>query len=264
MSDGTFSPFEIAEIAMARGLSLVALTDHDTVAGVPEAVEAGRAAGIKVLPGIEFNTDFQGELHILGLGIDIKNKTLLRAIEKYAACRGLRNDEILHRLSACGMDVTPYFHASKGETTRLHIANAIVAGGFAMSRHEAFEKYLMPGCNAYVRSERIGQREAIELIHQAGGLAILAHPFKTRANVHTLTQSLCAYGLDGIEVYYPKTSEGDKAVALSIARQYGLLVTAGSDFHGDNRKYVSIGCSYEPSEELEATYRKIIGKYFVD
>ncbi|MBR5292603.1 MAG: PHP domain-containing protein [Clostridia bacterium] len=253
MSDGTFAPNELPSMAMEKGVELMALTDHDTAAGCKEAVDAGAGTGVKVICGMEIDAEFPSELHILALGIDPEHPDILRYEQWRKGEREDRNGRILAKLKSMGIDAEPFMEHSKGNDTRLHIAKALVTGGWAVSLKDAFDRYIGSGAPAYQPSKRISKRDAVELARSAGGVAVLAHPCKLKADPYSLVRELADYGLWGIEAFYPISTEGQRKMFLSIAGQYGLIPTCGSDFHGKNRE-VFIGDAYYGAEELRPAY----------
>ena len=213
-SDGTFSPAELAAEAHKAGLSLFALTDHDTVAGVAEAQQAGEALGIRVLPGIEISVEWQpGELHLLGLGIDIENKTLCGLMQYAQEKRLERNRKIIHKFSEAGIviDEEKLAQLAGGAVIgRPHFAKYLVQEKKAKSIQDAFLKYLAKGRPFYIEKECLPLTESIDAIKDAHGVPVLAR-----------------YG---------------ECIRLQeLAESLGLIVTAGSDFHGANRKDVHLG-----------------------
>ena len=260
-SDGTDSPYELVKKAKEAGLGLVALADHDTVAGVKEAAEAGRAFEIGVLPAVEIDAQFPAELHILGYGIDIEHPSM-RAHEKEAAARrAQRTRDIVKKLEAAGLTITPYLEQSRGNGTRLHLARALVLAGYADTVRNAFDAYLKPGGAGYVETVRPSPKRVVGLIHESGGLAVLAHPKKLNADVHAVVAMLASLGLDGIEAYYPLSTEGEIALFVSLARQHDLFVTCGSDNHGANRKNAELGSAWRGVPELERTCEMLAARY---
>lgn len=260
-SDGTDSPYELVKKAKEAGLCLVALTDHDTVAGVKEAEEAGKALKIGVLSAVEIDAESPAELHILGYGVDTAHPSM-EAHEKEAAARRVRrNGEIVKKLEAAGLSITPYLERSKGNGTRLHIARALMLAGYSDTVRNAFAAYLKPGGAGYVESVRPSPKRVIDLIHESAGLAVLAHPRKLNADAHAVVNELASLGLDGIEAYYPLSTEGEIALFLSLARQYGLFATCGSDNHGAHRKNAELGSTWRDVKELETTYKMLVERY---
>jgi len=249
-SDGFDTPARVVEKANTCGVSLMALTDHDSVLGVREAVRAGDRFGLRVLPAIEMDTEWPHELHILGLDIDIFEPGLLRALEQARTRRGIRNAEIAERLKRAGYDILPYLNGGTEVATRLNIAIALVAGGFAESTKDAFLRFLRKGCPGYFAVERFPPEEVIALIRGAGGIPVWAHPMHGHPDVHALTDQLKNLGLMGLEAYHPSLSEGEGEVLVSIARQQKLIVTCGSDYHGANRPGVLPGQAWRTHPAL--------------
>lgn len=252
-SDGTDSPAEVIARAASLGVTLAALTDHDSVAGVPEALAAGKRVGVRVLPALEMDTEWPHELHILGLDVDIEEPRLFEALQTARDRRVVRNDEIVRRLTEAGADVNPFLERDESVATRLHFALALVAGGFAADIKDAFRRYLRRGCAGYYTVERFPPKQVISLILGAGGVPVWAHPTHGSPNLHALTEELAGYGLMGLEAFHPSVSEGESEVLVSIARQKGLLVTCGSDYHGSNRADVVPGQAWRKCAALEET-----------
>lgn len=255
MSDGTFDPEAIPALAKAQGVCYMALTDHDTAAGCKRAIAAGQSIGVKVIPGIELDVEFPTELHMLGLNINPDSPAMVKFEAWRGESRRQRNRAILDKLSAFGIPAEEYMEHSRGNDTRLHIAKAIIAAGYADTMPEAFEKYLNPGCPGFVPGVRPSKKEAIELILESGGRPVLAHPCKIKADADKLIRELADYGLWGLEVFYPASTEGQKRGFLSLCAQLGLHATCGSDFHGKNRENL-IGGPYEKSQALECAWRE--------
>lgn len=259
LSDGTLPPREVVRGAKEAGVSLMALTDHDCTLGVREALQAGEELGVRVIPGLEIDAQFPVKLHILGLGIDLQNEAMRTFARESVLRRGRRNRAIVDKLEAAGYHIRQYVRQSRGAMTRLHVALALVEGGYTPSVASAFTDYFKPGQAGYVPSPRIEPEDAIALIHQAGGIAVLAHPCKIVADVHALVDRLAKAGLDGIEALYPSATSGQRAEHISLARQYGLLISCGSDFHGGNRN-VSLGDAWEDNPILEPIYERLASR----
>lgn len=249
-SDGSDAPARVVEHAAQRGLTLIALTDHDCVTGVQEAASAGQQLGIRVLPAIELDTEWPHELHILGLDIDIFEPRLTAALETAQKRRSLRNAEISDRLKSAGYDITPYLIGGAEIATRLNIALALIDGGYAENIKDAFVRFLRKGCPGYFSVERFSPEEVISLVLGAGGVPVWAHPMHGRPDVHKLTALLKSFGLMGVEAYHPSLSEGEGELLLSIARQQRLIVTCGSDYHGANRPDVLPGQTWRERTAL--------------
>ena len=254
-SDGTFSPKEAVEAAHEKKLGAIAITDHDTLAGIPQAREEGRKLGVEVIGGVELGCDLgHRELHILGYLFREADPVLTGKLSSLAQGRTRRGREIVEKLHSLGIplpweDVAAL--AGDGTVGRLHIARALLRGGWAQSHNEAFAKFLNPGRPAYVPRMRLLPTDAIELIHNAGGVAVLAHP--KLANSDKLIPQLRDAGLDGVEVYHTRHSWQDVAKYSKIARELGLLMTGGSDCHGPGGKSeVLMGQILVPGECLAA------------
>ena len=252
-SDGTDSPSEVIARAASLGVTLAALTDHDCVTGMPEALEAGKRLGVRVLPALEMDTEWPHELHILGLDVDTEEPGLQAALQTARERRAVRNEEIVRRLTEAGADINPFLDRDGSVATRLHFALALVAGGFATDAKDAFRRYLRRGCPGYFAVERFAPRQVISLILGAGGVPVWAHPPHGGPNLHALAEELTGYGLMGLEAFHQSVSEGESAVLLSIARQKGLIVTCGSDYHGKNRAEVVPGQAWRACVALEET-----------
>ncbi len=232
-SDGVFSPTEIVHLALERELAAIAITDHDTTAGIAEALAAAYGSGMEVVPGVELSSEGEwGDLHILGLYVDSQNGPLQKRLGELRAWRAARAQKMVERLAALGMpleweDVVRL--SGDAAVGRLHIARALVQRGYVADIGTAFQRYIGWGKPAYVPRARLSPAEAIDLIRGAGGVAILAHPAASGVMPHIPT--LVSLGLQGIEVWYPVHSPQDVETLLRIARRYRLLVTGGSDFH---------------------------------
>jgi predicted metal-dependent phosphoesterase TrpH len=243
-SDGRHTPAEIVAMAQELGLSVIALTDHDTTAGVDEAVAAGATRSVRVIPGIEISVEEHGA-HILGFGIDHGNTHLRDALEKAARDRLEGARQMLENLRAEGFaaDWEDVMREATGAVVaRPHIARAILSRpenaarlGGAATVHDFIDRFLSNDSPHYVRRARIGATDAIALIHGAGGVAVWSHPalhFRgDPEGLENFLREMAARGLDGVEAFNPSQTEDDAELLQSLAAQYHLLVTAGSDFH---------------------------------
>lgn len=248
-SDGLLEPGDLVAQAAAAGVRLLAITDHDTLAGVREVLAAGHLpAGLELLPGIELNavvTDRpdlrESELHILGLGIDPANERLEDALALQRQRRRSRFALMVDRLRELGNPIDDALEAlpATGDDDALgrpRIARAMIAKGYAVSIEDAFARFLSIGRPGYVPRAGLGSRECIELTHSAGGIASLAHFSEAPLRLDILDE-LIGYGLDGLEVYY-RTFDGLTVAAMEeVAADRGLLATGGSDYHGDVGSY---------------------------
>ena len=226
----------------------IALTDHDTVAGVEEALEAGNELGVEVVPGVEISAQHPpGTMHILGYYINASNGRLLEALKKLQQARAARNPKIIERLQALGLEIstTEVLDLSAGQVGRPHIARALVNKGYVSSIDQAFSLYLKKGAVAYVEKFRFPPKETIAAIREAGGIAVLAHPFtlgmERPEELFQLLVELREMGLEGVEVYYPDHSKEKAVLYEDVAKRLGLVCTGGSDFHGNFRDHSYLG-----------------------
>ncbi len=241
-SDGTMSPGELVHYAQKKGLSAIAITDHDTIDGVDEALAAGQSIDLEVVPGIELSAKYCSyNVHLLGYLLDCRHKELHVALGQLQAGRIERNKKILVKLNQLGLKLQLHElekSAGSGQTGRPHIARLMVEKGFVQSMDEAFEKYLGHGGLAYTSRFIYEAKEAIGIIQDAGGIAVLAHPLQLDKSVDNLDhalQQLCEMGLDGIEVYYPNHSRSFRKRLIVLADKHSLVMTGGSDYHGSIR-----------------------------
>lgn len=281
-SDGTDAPGDLPLLAKQAGLDAVALTDHDTTAGLQSFLEAAKQAGIKAVPGIELSADpsvFQsgsdqtvrkGTLHILGYFIDKDDVGLSRIQVRLREARARRNPEMVARLQALGMKIEyeEVIEAAGGGDTetiigRPHIAQVMLRKGYVKSIHEAFARYIGQGAAAYVRKDRLSADEAIEAIHAAGGLAVLAHPIQLLitepARLDHAFTILKKMGLDGVETRHSDHEPADVELFTRLAHKYDLLTTGGSDYHG-SRKAIELGSQKVPLSVYESLERHHAGR----
>jgi 3',5'-nucleoside bisphosphate phosphatase len=234
-SDGTQTPEVLAVEGRRRGLAALALCDHDTIEGCARMAQACAREGIESLTGCELTSEVDGhELHILAYGIDIAHPRLLAELGRFQQVRQNRIREMavcLNRLGIPLLAEAVFALADCRAPGRPHVARALVGGGFCGGLDEAFERFLKRGKPAWVPKFRWPARETIELIHECSGLAVLAHPGLNRAAEHI--DELAAAGLDGLECFHPKHSTAMSEHCLMMADQHRLLVTGGSDCHGD-------------------------------
>ena len=231
-SDGTSSPSEVVYAYKKAGVQIMSITDHDTLEALPQAKVLAQKAGILFVPGVEISSAEHDHLHILGYNIDIQNKKLQDALEQNRQQRNIRAKKIIKNLQNAGVDITEedVFKLVKNVASRAHIADAIKNKKIEPSRQAAFRKYLIPGKVGYVPNEGFSVCEVISLIKQAGGKAFMAHLGIVQEfwNFPAWVNS----GLDGIEVYYPSHKQPMRDTLLSLAKKYNLLVSGGSDHHG--------------------------------
>lgn len=251
-SDGTFSPEELVRHAAALSMTHLAITDHDTTAGLPPAQEACAREGILLIPGIELSTRYEEQpVDILGYGIDPDAKVLQEALARVVAARNERIPHIVQRLRDIGIDIDQDMItrlAPGGVVGRPHVAKALVEMGVAGSVKEAFDKFLARGLPGYVPKQVLSMEEAVGLIKQAGGIAVLAHPCFIRlepAAFDVMVSQLIKAGLSGIEVYYSQHTREQVETLEQYARERGLLATGGSDFHGATKPHIALGMGPE-------------------
>jgi len=246
VSDGTLSPSQVVQLAKEKGLCAIALTDHDTIDGLDEAMKAGHLHQVEIIPGIELSAEFpKDNLHFVGLLIGYKNKAFLDKLRPLKDARKIRNKKMLSQLQALGFNITVDENSSV--TTRAHFARALLEGGYVASMEEAFELYLSPGKPGYLKRVTPSPKECIDLIHDAGGIAILAHPtlYKLKTTeIEELIASLADDGLDGIEAIYPLHTPEEETYFIDLAKRYSLIISGGSDFHGDNKPGLELGTGY--------------------
>ncbi len=262
-SDGTLTPAELVSAAKEAGLSAFALTDHDTVDGIPEAMHWARRADIDLIPGIELSTHYElprespgsrsrrktpaKEIHIVGLFIDPDNPLLQQKLREFRRCRDERNAAIVDALQKEGFAITMEALTAENPDcviTRANIARFLCEHGMIKTRREVFDKYIGDGCRCYVGRFMITPMDAVSLIHQAGGTAVLAHPLLYRlgsADLQRLIDDLKAAGLDGIEALYSTYTAGEEQLVRNLAKENGLAVSGGSDFHGANKPHIRLG-----------------------
>ena len=247
-SDGTFSPSQVVELAKNAGLDAFALTDHDTTAGVPEALEKGRDLNIEVIPGIEVSSSFDGtEIHILGLFVNSDDPVLAAMLEKMRISRDRRNEKMLENLAADGISFTKEELCGDNPDTiitRAHIAHALVAKGICSGMDQAFKKYLQYGGRYCPQKEHLSPEEVVKTLISNGAFVALAHPFQYKFG-DKKTEELIAHmddlGMKGLEVYHSSNNKLESMKLQEMAVRHHLLPTGGSDFHGGNKPDISIG-----------------------
>jgi hypothetical protein len=255
-SDGRLAPAEIVQEAAERGLTYIALTDHDTVDGIAPALAAAQAfPQLKVIPGVEISTDIpQGEVHVLGYFIDYTDPELKSTLDRFRNSRLRRAQGMVAKLEKLGVHIDwqrVQEIAGASSIGRPHIAQAMLEKGYITSIKQAFTEYLSRDGPAYVEREKMTPAEAVELIVKAKGLAVLAHPL-TAGDPEALTTELKAAGLVGIEAHYDGYSAEEIKQLVGLARRHNLITTGGSDYHGlepDNE--TAIGGANVPIESAE-------------
>ncbi len=257
-SDGELTPAELVHLALERGLTTIALTDHDSVAGIDAAQQAARGTALQVIPGVELSADVpQGEVHVLGYFVDWRAADFEAMLEKFREGRYGRAEKMARKLTALGAPVS--FERIKqiaGDASigRPHVAQALVEAGHVATVTEAFDKYIGRTGPAYVERFRLTPEDAVALILRAGGVPVLAHPREVTDWVFPLVKA----GMLGLEVHYGMYDDASRAELARLARQYGLIATGGSDFHGlDKMGHMSgLGQNDVPLEVVEKLRKK--------
>lgn len=252
-SDGTLSPSQIVSLAIEKQLVAFALTDHDTVEGVEEAIKTAKEAANKgdsviVIPGTELSASYNNEdIHILGLCLNHHNPTLLKALEEAKAEREHRNHKMCHKLLEAGIAITVDKMREDDKDavlTRAHFAKFMLKEGYVSSMKEAFDKYLDSSSPYYVKRQYMTPKQAIELILKAEGVPVLAHPLLYKLSniqLNALLKELKSYGLQGIEAIHSSNINNDESYVKQLARQHDLFITGGSDFHGSVKPSIDLG-----------------------
>lgn len=247
-SDGTCTPTELVLEAKKAKLYSVALTDHDTVSGIDEFMEAGIKYGLRTIAGVELSTEYENtEIHVVGLFIDPENEALLRQLRTFRDNRDNRNLKMIDRLREEGFQITAeeiYERYPDAVVARPHIARFLADTHQVENIQAAFDKYIGEGCSCYVERYKISPMRAVELIRNAGGVAILAHPCLYKISDETMNQMLKEMkkaGLDGIEALYSRNQASGEQKYRALAKKYGLLISGGSDYHGTNKPDIHLG-----------------------
>src|SRR5215472_3663507 len=259
-SDGTFTPEELVLQAQKAGLACIAVTDHDSVEACARAAAACSAVNMEFISGTELTAEQDDtELHVLGYFLDTNNKKLLAEIARFQVVRQNRIYEMVARINEMGVPLkaeSVFALANCKSPGRPHVARAMAKEGLVRNLDEAFERFLKKGRPAWVPKSKISALDAIELVHQAGGLAVMAHPGLNRTD--NVIPGLVDAGLDGIECFHTKHSTVMSERYLEIAEEHGLLVTGGSDCHGFSKNRPLIGTvrlPYEHVEKLKTTHQ---------
>ena len=251
-SDGSYTPTELVRYAKKKGLSAIAITDHDTIAGVEEASIEGRKLGIRVIPGAELSTRMDDcDVHMTSLFINCKNKQLIKRLDDMAASRQERNYKMVDKLHEAGFQIDRRDLDALGEgkiLARGHIAQILIARGYATELKEALRKYLSKGTPGYVQKEVLSPEECIQLVHDAGGLIFVAHLHQIDPqdpeHCRDVARRLIRMGADGLETQYCEFDDEWRQATEQIAQECGCLRSGGSDFHGAMKKGLDLACGY--------------------
>ena len=258
-SDGTYTPRELLDYAMEKGLTAMALTDHDTVDGLGEILAyaeelKNRAEAFQIpeiVPGIELSTEYQGrDIHIVGLYINIEAPEFKKYLQDFIDSRTTRNIKMCELLRGAGIDIT--YEALTEEfpdsvITRAHYAKYMLRHGYIKSMKEAFDRYIGDHCPYFVPREKVTPSQGVQLILKAGGIPILAHPILYHMSddrLDTLVAELKEAGLMGIEAIYSTYNTAEERQIRTLAAKYDLLISGGSDFHGENKPGLDLGVGY--------------------
>ena len=264
-SDGVLAPDELMYRAASLGFTHVALTDHDCMAGIPLAKEAAQVLGMTLIPGVELSCGAQKEIHVLGYGFDPADEALLAFCTDRVRQREARTAAMVERLCALGkpVEMARVKELARGVMGRPHVARALLEKGHVSSISDAFERFLKPGKPAYVPKEDVKVSEAVRLIGEAGGIAVLAHPMELKMG-DTMLESLIGewkgQGLAGLEVYHPSAQNNHASFLLHLAQRENMLVTGGSDFHGEAVRKTEIGEGLDRWRSVEDDVRALLAR----
>lgn len=250
-SDGSYSPSDLVSYAIKQGVTAFALTDHDTVDGIDEAMNAAKGSPVKVIPGIELSTEYEGkDIHIVGLFIDKDEPAFRNKIQEFVDSRDLRNRKMCQKLTDAGMPITyeELIEEFPGSViTRAHYAQLLLKKGYTKSLKEAFERYIGDRCPYFIPREKITPEDGVKLILSAKGIPVLAHPLlygMGEERLNKLIDSLTASGLQAMEAVYCTHTPSDERKMRALAAQKGLLISGGSDFHGKAKPGLELGSGY--------------------
>jgi predicted metal-dependent phosphoesterase TrpH len=255
-SDGVYSPTELLQRAKGVGLRVLALTDHDTTGGLEEAAQAAATLDIEFIPGIEINTDVGGgEVHVLGYFVDYQQPAFQSVLKVLRDARERRGQRMVELLNEQGVHVKweRVREIAQGAVGRPHVAKALLEAGYVQTIGEAFDKYIGTDCPAYVPRYRLTAEDAVRLIASANGLPVIAHPAELPGldELRDWLPRLCAAGMVGLETYYGTYTAEQEAALRTLAEEYNLIPTGGSDFHGPGIHPTPLGGRYVPFEAVE-------------
>ena len=258
-SDGVLAPADLVRRAAERGVTIQALSDHDTLAGVAEAQEAGEKLGVRIIPATELNTESEwGDVHILAYFVDPHDEALEAKLKWLRENRGNRAERMVEKLNELGYPISMdrvREIAAGGSLGRPHIAQALFEAGHVPTYDSAFDTLIAKGAPAYVSRVGLAPFEAVRLVKEHGGVSSLAHPF-TALRLEELVPQLVAEGLSGIETYYGSHTPDTTVLCLRLASEHGLIPTGGSDFHGRGEHGADLGGTFVPPENIAALESK--------
>jgi HisJ family histidinol phosphate phosphatase len=262
-SDSTSSPQEVVDEAVKNGLSCISITDHDVIDGVVPTMEAAKLVNLEVIPGIELSSEFEGkDIHILGYYVDFQKGPLFEKISSFLDERVKRMKQMIVNLQSVGIKDITYEEAAAMTKSRAvgraHLATLLIQKGHVNNFKSAFDKYLAVGRPGFAPKFKQTPFEAIDLIHQSGGLAVMAHPMVTQKD--ELISRLVKAGMDGLEVYYANTMPAVTQFYVNLARKHKLLLTGGSDAHGKTKVFTYVGKEQIPYELVEKMKEKLKAK----
>ncbi|MBR4038720.1 MAG: PHP domain-containing protein [Clostridia bacterium] len=264
-SDGVLAPDELMCRAASLGFTHVALTDHDCVDGIPLAKRMAQELGMTLIHGVELSCGAQKEIHVLGYGFDPEDEALRAFCRERVRQREARTAAMVQRLCELGkpVEMARVRELARGVMGRPHIARAMVEAGHVLSVNEAFDRYLKPGKPAYVPKEDVKVGEAVSLIRSAGGIAVLAHPMELKMG-ETMLESLIgewkSQGLAGVEVYHPSAQNNHASFLKRLAQREDLLITGGSDFHGEEVRKTDIGEGLDRWQTMHSDMQRLLAR----
>lgn len=276
MSDGTLPPSALIDLAKKNDVSVIALTDHDTTIGIKEAENAAAKARedgypITLVPGVEISVYYKNiDIHVLGLLIDETDEILNQALTGANQKRSSRNEEMASRFRKNGIPITldKLYEQAKGKTkdaviTRAHFASYLISNGIAKNTQDAFDRFLGDDGPYYIPREYLEPQKGIELIHGAGGLSFIAHPFLYGFSQNDIEQMIIDFkklGIDGIEALHSTHTIEQEETLVGLAKKHNLLITGGSDFHGDNKPNIDLGFIRENTKIPYSIYENILNE----
>jgi 3',5'-nucleoside bisphosphate phosphatase len=259
-SDGLYPPAELVRLASLAHLETIGLADHDSVDGLPEAIQAGESLGLEVIPAVEINTDLsnkRGEAHVLGYFVEYTQREFQDSLGVLREARALRGERMVEQLRRIGINITweRVHQLAKGSVGRPHVAQALIEAGYATDINDAFAKWIAPGRPGYIPRYKLTPDNAVRLIRSAYGVPVLAHPAHI-LDVEPLIDELLAAGLQGLECYYGDYDDQTVQQLLQLADRLRLIPTGGSDYHGPNMHPTPLGGRFVPQSSVDRLRRQ--------